>query len=344
MKFCFFLWIVYFLLSSLSNFGIAQTQTQTQTQPSANTNSIAPVNTSQFLTKRTVEIEWEEVPGATQYDLEIYDGKNKKFIKTFTSKTNIFKLNVKMGKYYFRSRILDKFERSSEWTELAELLIAPPPTKITTKIPEDPHLFANKLTGLLDFSLNWDALPGVTEYRVVTQSPDGKVENEITVKGSSALLKVPPGQHQFFVKAILSDGTIGDKSETTSAISVLGAKIQKPVIQHKMIMTDKTKEKTHQVLFSSELSVAQFEGDLYYRGLEGTLWSKVRSYQALKDKEILFDHTYVPGRYKLRLKAIAAGFTASEYQEIEFTIKPTEPVLVAIPAETITFTKETKEN
>lgn len=293
----------------------------------------------QFLTKRSVEIEWEEVPGASQYDLEIYDGKNKKFIKTFTSKTNIFKLNVKMGKYYFRSRILDKFERSSEWTDLAELLIAPPPTKITTKMPNEPHLFANKQTGILDFSLSWDSLPGITEYKVIMESPDGNIESEISVKGTSAVLKVPPGQHQFYVKAVLSDGTIGEKSETTSVISVLGAKIQMPVVQYK-----KTKDKNPAIYskatFSSELAVATFGGELYYKALEGTDWKKVKDFEDIKEHEILFDPSYIPGKYKLRLQALAVGFTPSDYREIEFVIKPIEPDLLKIPQETIQLTSQ----
>lgn len=314
-----------YILRFLVGIIVVATIKELSAQEKKSNEQFSPMKASQYLTKRSVEIEWEEVPGATQYDLEIYDGKNKRFIKTFTSKTNVFKLNVKMGKYYFRSRILDKFERSSEWTDLAELMIAPPPTKVNTKFPEDLHLFADKKSGLLSFPLSWEALPGISDYQVVMQSPDGKIESEKSVTGTSTILNVPPGQHQFYVKAVLSDGTIGDKSDNTSTISVLGAKIQKPVLIHK-----KTIDKGHQALFSSELTLALFEGDLFYRALEGTQWTKVKSFQDLKENEINFDSEYIPGRYKLKLRATATGFTPSEYQEIQFVIKPKEMTLVLI--------------
>jgi len=289
---------------------------------------------SQFLSKRSVEIEWDEVPDATQYDLEIYDGKQKKFIKTFSSKSNIFKLNVKMGKYYFRSRIFDKFGRSSEWTDLAELLIAPPPTKIKNKIQENQQYFANKTTGLFDFPITWEELPGITEYKVILESPDGKSELETLVKGTSTVFKVTPGQHRFRVRAILSDGTIGEESEPTTVISVLGAKIQKPIVTYQ-----KDQKLGPLAQFKSELATAHFDGELYYMPLEGKNWKKVKDYRDLQKHQIPFNSDYIPGKYQLRIQAKSKGFTPSEFGITEFIIKPLEVVITPIPEEVKSITE-----
>lgn len=297
------------------------------------TSALRAPSPAQFLTNRSVEIEWDEVHGATQYDLEVYDGKHKKFIKTFTSKSNIFKLNVKMGKYYFRSRIFDKFGRSSEWTDLAELLIAPPPTKITNKSAENQQFFAEKNSGLLNYPIRWEALPGISEYKVILETTNGQQELEILVRGTSTVLKVPPGQHQVRIRAILSDGTIGELSEPSSVISVLGAKIQKPTVTYK-----KDSKLDPVVSFSSELSIAQFDGELFYMPLEGTTWKKVKDYRDLKTKQIIFNSDYIPGKYQLRMLAKSKGFTPSEFGITEFVIKPLEVVITPIPQETITLT------
>ncbi len=286
-------------------------------------------NAAKYLTKRTVEIEWDEIPDATQYDLEIYDGKNKKFIKTFTSKSNVFKLNVKMGKYFFRSRIFDKFERSSEWTDMAELLIAPPPTRFNSKVPTEPQLFAGKKTGLYELPLSWESLPGIEEYKVVLETPEGKVEKEFSIKANSARVKVPPGQYQFRVHAVLSDGTVGDSSEPTQVISVLGAKIQAPTVNFQ-----KVAKKGQWVAIRSELAIAEFDGELFYKPLEGTSWQKVKEFRDLKTKSIVYDHSYTPGLYRIRMQAKAKGFTPSEFGESEFVVKPLESVLSPIPDET----------
>lgn len=301
---------------------------------SAPTSSLRGPSPSQFLSNRSVEIEWDEVPGATQYDLEIYDGKYKKFIKTFTSKSSVFKLNVKMGKYYFRSRILDKFGRSSEWTDMAELLIAPPPTKIKNKQVENQQFFAEKSSGLLNYPITWEALPGISEYKVILETTDGQQELETIVKGTSAVLKVPPGQHQIRIRAVLSDGTVGDLSEPTSVISVLGAKIQKPTVTYQ-----KDPKLGPVASFSSELSIAQFDGDLFYMPLEGKTWKKVKEFRDLKTKQIIFNSDYIPGKYQLRMQAKSKSFTPSEQGVTEFIIKPLEIVITPIPQETITLTQ-----
>lgn len=287
-----------------------------------------------FLSKRSVEIEWDAVPEATQYDLEIYDGKYKKFIKTFSSKTNVFKLNVKMGRYYFRSRILDKFERSSEWTDLAELTIAPPPTKITSKIPSETQLFADKKTGLYEMPLAWESLPGIEEYKILLESPDGKVSKEFQIKNNSAMVKVPPGQYSFRIQAILADGTIGESSEATAPISVLGAQIQKPTV-----LIRKSKEKGPTVMFSSELNSAVFAGELYYMSLEGVSWQKVKEYSELNEKFLILDSSFNPGQYRIRLQAKYKGFTPSEFTEAEFVLKPYEVALLPITEQASSLTK-----
>jgi hypothetical protein len=291
---------------------------------------VASNQATKYLTKRTVEIEWDVVPGATQYELEIYDGKNRKFIKTFSSKTNVFKLNVKMGKYYFRSRIFDRFERSSEWTDLAELLIAPPPTRILSKLPSDSLIFAGKKTGIFEHTLTWEALPGVNDYKVIVENPDGKLVNEFSIKGTSAKLKVPPGQFQFRIQAVLPDGTVGDPSEPTPVLSILGAKIRAPVISF-----GKHSRGGRSAFVRSELASSLFDGELFYKTLEGNDWFKVKNFYDLKDHAILFDSTYKPGLYRLKLQAKARGFTPSEYGYSEFVIKPTEGDLLPIPDESI---------
>lgn len=299
-----------------------------------------PEGPSAYLSNRSVEIEWDKVPGATQYDLEVYDGKQKKFIKSFSSKTNVFKLNVKMGTYYFRSRIFDKFERSSEWTELAELVIAPPPTKIKNNIPDNQQFYADKKSGFLGHFLSWDELPGISEYKLVMETPDGKLETETRVKGISRTLKVPSGQHRFRVQAILSDGTLGEFSEPTPVLSVLGAKIQKPTIVYKKNFSTPAESVA---LVRSELAMAEFDGELFYQPLEGTSWKRIQEFRNLKTNQILFNAEYFPGKYRLRMQAKAVGFTPSEFGVAEFTIKPSEVVITPIPDEVKVLTDKDRD-
>lgn len=285
---------------------------------------------SKYLSKRVVEIEWDEVPYASQYDLEIYDGKNKKYIKTFSSKTNLFKLNVKMGKYYFRSRIQDRFDRISPWGELTEILIAPPPVKFTSSWPTDGSVFADKKTGVYTLPLAWEAIPSIDRFQLLLEKPEGKLVNSFDIQGNQAQLNIPAGQYQIRVKAILPDGNFADPSEPTPVLSVLGAKIQAPGLSFH-------RSPDQIVTLRSELATAEFEGELFYKSLEGTQWVKVKDLKGFQPREIKFDSTYTPGLYQLRLQAVAKGFTASDFQQLEFLVKPTLSAVEPIPDESRSF-------
>jgi hypothetical protein len=177
--------------------------------------------------------------------------------------------------------------------------------------------------------LSWQPLPGVELYKISLESSEGALVKEFDIKGASARLKVPPGQYQVRVKAVLADGTVGDPSEATPVLSVLGAKIQPPSLVFKKEPTDPPKLK-----FRSELATATFDGVLFYKALESEVWQKVKDFKDLADHQIPLDPSYVPGQYRMKLQARAKGFTPSEFSEVEFVLKPTEKMLLPIPDET----------
>ena len=287
-----------------------------------------PIN--DYFSNKVVEIEWDEVPNAIRYDLEIYDGKNKSFIKTFVSKTNKFRLNVKMGTYYFRSRIQDRFERLSPWSEMDELIIAPPPSKILTRLPDPPEVYADKETGRFDMNLEWDPVPAIDMYRVVVESPEGRLVKDIIARNTKGWVKLPPGQYRFRVQAVLADGTYGEASESTSVLSVVGAQIQPPTVE---ILRDP--QVGYWAQFRSEVARALFEADVYYQPLEGEGWVLARQLKDLKGPKLFFDSSYKPGLYKVKMRASARKFTPSPWVELDFVIKPTEKQLIVVPREVL---------
>lgn len=286
---------------------------------------------SKYLSDRVVEIEWDEMPNAVRYELEIYDGKYKRFIKTFVSKTNKFRLNVKMGRYYFRSRILDRWERYSPWTELADFLISPPPSRFVSEMPSKSEVYTDKKTGRYEMELKWEPRPAIENYQLSIADPQGNVIKQMQVRGTKAKVLLPPGQYQFKIQAILLDGTIGDASAATPPLSVIGAQILPPTFEFK-----RNTNEGPTVLIRSELAKAELHGDLFYRPLEGNEWIKVKEFNQMKARKLVFDSTYRPGLYYLRMFASARKMSGSEYGEIEFLIKPSEPDLLVVPRETTT--------
>lgn len=284
---------------------------------------------TQVLTKRFVEIEFESAEGAISYELEIYNNKTKKFIKLFTSQTSMFKLNVKMGKYLIRSRITDKFQRISAWSELTEMFIAPPPTKITSKAPDaNIATFADKKTNTYSSVLKWISLPGIESYMIIAETPEGEKITEYKSSTPELKIDLTPGVYKFKVLAVLADGSAGEASALTETYNILGAKILPPRLAYK-----KHKDGTEYIQIKSELKDAVLEGLLEYQAWESDLWTTVRKIEKAEIKNIELDATLVPGKYKLNLKAIANGYSSSENTTIEFIIKPKLPDILSIENE-----------
>lgn len=299
----------------------------------------SPSGDAQIITKRFVEIEFEAVEGALNYDLEIYNNKTKKFIKAFSSKTSAFKLNVKMGTYLIRSRITDIYQRTSEWSELTEMVIAPPPAKLTSKAPDlSKPVFADKKTNTFSTELTWGALPGVEKYMIVAETPEGEKVAEYSSHHSNLKLDLSPGVYRFKVMAILSDGTIGEPSSPSDIYSILGAKILPPRLAFK-----KNNEGQAYIQVNSELKNAVLDGTLFYQPWESEVWSVVQNIENAEMADIQLDQKLTPGKYKISLKAVAKGYSSSEENSVEFIIKPKLPDIASIQDE-ITMALQGKDS
>jgi hypothetical protein len=284
---------------------------------------------SQILTKRFVEIEFESTDGAVKYELEVYSNLTKKFIKAFNSKTSLFKLNVKMGKYFIRSRITDMFQRTSEWSELTEMVIAPPPSKILSKAPDSKTaVIADKSTNTFSTTLKWEPLPSVENYLIIAETPEGEKITEYKSSQPELKIELSPGAYRFKVMAILADGTVGDPSPLSDEYKILGAKILPPRLSVKS-----SKDKKKYVQVRSELNDATLEGFLEYQRWESNNWTLVRKIENLEVKDIEIEDSLSPGKYKLTLKTIGKGHSVSDSTLVEFIIKPKLPDILSIENE-----------
>lgn len=284
-------------------------------------------------TKRYAEIEWDEVPDAIKYELEVYNNKTKKFIKMFSSTTHVFKLNIKLGKYLIRSRITDKFQRESPWSDLTEMTIGPPPTLITSHAPaNNTPIYGNKKTGVADIPIKWNPLPFIDKYLLIVENPEGEKVQEYTTVKTEFVAQLPPGVYKFKVNAILEDGTIGDPSPLSDLYTVWGAKILPPRLSYK-----KDKEGNSILSMHSELRNAFVSGILEYQNLEGDSWNIVKKVENQEIKDLPLSSDLNPGKYKVTLKSLAKGFTPSENASLEFIIKPKEKDLESIDSEISTL-------
>jgi hypothetical protein len=197
-------------------------------------------------------------------------------------------------------------------------------------MPNPSIVYADRTTGKYLLGLAWEPLPGVDEFKVLVETPEGMIEKDFIVKNDWARAKIPPGQYNFRVQAILPDGTLGEPSEATEMLTVIGAQIQPPTLVFK-----KDPQEGQIVKMRTEVAKALFDGELFYKPLEGESWTKVKDFKDWSGRKLVFDSAYKPGQYLLQMQAKAKGFTPSTVRELEFLVKPSEPVLVVVPNEVL---------
>lgn len=282
---------------------------------------------AQFDSKRYVEIEWEKIPGATKYELDLMDFKTAKTVKVFSSNTSVFRLNVRMGKYLFRSRIFDIYGTPSDWSEVAQVIIGPPPTELKGQEVGKPHepVFANKKNGFGKLPIEWEVIEGVKGYKIIAEDHLGKVVKEFEVKSNKVNLTMGAGEYRFKIVPILPDGTLGQESLASELYTIIGAKVDPPKIMAKR------KKGRSEFFVRTSLKHAEVFGKLEYMPLEGTGWSFMQELKNLKQGAIPLLNQSEPGLYRLTLFSRAKGFLDSDPVITEYLVKPVAPEIIQIP-------------
>lgn len=146
-------------------------------------------------TEVPIEIEWDPIEGAKNYELHVFN-QEKKLIKKNISATNIFEIQLKPGRYLLRARVSDDrlvWGEWSDWTEFKVLATLPEPF-LTKKI-----LFAN--------CRDWRALGGRLQADFYYKNYLGTQWKKIFSGDSKDLKKMllnktpPPGFYRFEVRA-----------------------------------------------------------------------------------------------------------------------------------------------
>lgn len=261
-----------------------------------------------------VEIEWERVPGAKQYQLELYHLKTKKKITEFQSSGPLFKLNVRMGKYLFKSRIIDENNNPSPWSEFEELVIGPPP--LSMDLPKDVLTPKNNQLSL-DVSWNIKSPKGLKGWRQLVKNQKGEVVSEDFLKGEgliSVKQRFLPGEYQVTLVPQLPDGEWGDEQN-------FNFKVGSASLNKGSLALDAAKESLV-VDKNNELDGIVTEYRIFYRGLGGRDWQVSRSGVVDSSGRIEYA-SWPPGEYRAEVKNKRAGFMDSINAEMSWIKKPT---------------------
>lgn len=271
----------------------------------------------------SVELQWEDSPGAFQYEVQIYNSKGK-LLKTFFSKSSLFKFKSTSGKIKIRGRVIDAYNNKGLWTSLIEIEV-PPEDLQFAKTDEDNtpiSVQASPKTAKGRVNLSWPESIQAKRYNVKVYDQDNKVVAEREVTNLNEKFDLDVGSYKFSVTPIGIDRIKGKEVMAPRQITVGTA--QTP--QEKFLV--QRRGKSIQIKMPQKQNF-EILGALEYANHLSEVWTPVKEYIPFKDDIWTPDTKFRPGRYRIAFWVTRKGWLPSDKFYHEFVIKPTEAEIIA---------------
>lgn len=253
--------------------------------------------------------------------------RNEQSIRKEQFKGGIAKIRLSPGEYSIRTRSLDSRGVPGEWSELIDIVIKP---KVAL-IPEAQKSLSKNIdakTGKAIIPFAWAGGQGASSYRLEVRTPEKKQILSQTVKGTEVQIPLPPGDFLWGIHSVSSSGIESPPSDW-GRVLVKGPRLLAPTFKQ---------QKRNLILLEGGGSPYESSGKvdfkiqyhLSYAKWEAADWSSIGEFQSQDPHHIELPKGQPPGRYKLKMIAMAESWDPSTEAEIEIVIKPESSELMPL--------------
>lgn len=272
--------------------------------------------------QRSVEIQWEETPGADQYQVEVR-APGGGILKKFTSKGALLQFKAPIGRFELRARVLTKEGRFGEWSEWTPLEVPPKEvafsetdtTAVSTQVPLGKDKGVVKLT--------WPKEETAARYLVKIFKSDGELLGQKAVSLNELTLSLPAGEYSYSVTSLGPKGFQSTEARSPQPIQV--GEAPPPDIK----ITERIDEASGAMILEWQPhKLMQIRQRVEYQAFLAEEWRE------LKDDILPSDQTswtagesLRPGHYKIIMSQELEGRAVGKPFEKQFTLKPNEKSL-----------------
>lgn len=270
---------------------------------------------AQTRARRNVEVEWDEVEGATAYEVQIVrkEGKDKKPTR-YKMQTAKWSANVKPGFYNMQIRSYDDRGVPGDWSPASELHVRLPSVVAISPEANKTLQSENQKSQPLDF--RWEAVPGADKYKVTVKSTTSDWKYEKILSDTVLNVDVPSGQAiQWDVIAINPKGEDGDPWEAPLAFEVRGPQLPPPEIEKPL--TKYVKE----VKWKGSEFAKSYAYDLKYFNEKTKKWETVDSKRGYNTNVAAMDMSRPSGKYRLQVQSVGDRRKNSAVQQLDFEVR-----------------------
>jgi hypothetical protein len=265
--------------------------------------------------QRPFDMEWEEIEGATQYEIEVLSEQGQILIQKITPKAS-WSGQIRPGRYQYRLRAFDKRKVPGPWSELEPFTVFLSPVTLLKPEKNKPVLQALKQEEEEVF-FSWSLESLATDYKLFIQNEKTSELKEILVaKNPSYKIQLPVAHryHWWVLPINREKNSEGLLEECEKGEFVLMG----PALTKVTIETPET-DFVRKILWSHDSHSKKFEVK-FLRKVSEKSWEVVSKTES-PTGQVDVDLSWPGGRYQVQVKAQADHRRDSELSMINFNLR-----------------------
>lgn len=266
--------------------------------------------------KRSISLEWEEVPDSTGYQIEVRkireNGERGKPM-VFPTKKSIWEGKIFSGKYEMRLRSLDDRGVPGDWSDPSEFWVKIPAAEPV--LPKDGSQLNGASADESEVKFEWRPVSGAAGYRLEVLDSSGQVvqSKDTTTTKETVNLKVAQ-TYQWRVISLMKEGNEpGELPEKNARFLHIGTKLEKPKI-------DKPTTKfVTEVNWSAPEHASKYSYILMRKRADGK-WAVVERKVGHDSPKIPVNPNIAGGNFRIQVRAMAENRITSDVSTMDFFV------------------------
>jgi len=263
---------------------------------------------------KTIELEWEEVPHASSYEVKLTPAEQGAKIHVFTVPDNHLSQQVPIGKYKLQVRAKSKeTDEFSPWSAPSDIEVV---TKEVIPIhPADKDTISADGSAKQSIEFKWSPVENARIYTLKVWSEEKKDTPWVfTGSNTSRKLEVPPGRMYYWQVYFESADNVAYQQEPKIfTFTLQGTKLITPEVNAYAVGKN--------LSWKPGEEAKTFKVKLSYQHLDETAWTPVKD--ATLEKAEWDLGKLKPGRYQLEVMSMAPRRLNSDTAKKVFLVKPT---------------------
>lgn len=271
------------------------------------------ITTNLYAEERKVNFSFEPVPGAQNYEIEIYlfEKDEPIFLKKHKTDTPSWNGELETGIYQFRLRSLDYRQIPGEWSEFVKFNVALPKPVIVRPLKDE--VIQSNSFDLEEILFQWVPVRNVSYYHLIVKTVKGEIIFDEVISTPQKFINLKVGEsYQWSV--VSSDGNKSNPKDLEFETMILqGAPLDSPEIN--IEVTDSR----FIVNWTNSSKVESFEYKMFKMKNDSEDWISLASKKNYKKNKIFFIREKLANyQYRFEVTAIAKGFAPSPLSRIDF--------------------------